>query len=289
VAIGAAKLDGLDVTVVAIQGDLRALRPFRLIAGHWLSAGDAERSPEIVLGKAAMGQIYLGSQTLSLRAAPISIGGRVVGSVDDALREPTVYVRLADLHLWTDASPGEWSLQILGHSGLGRMGETKAAMMTALGVVGLPASIPVRLDQLGATADAVATVRVAFLAVATISLLVGALGILNIGLVSLHERVEELALRRACGAIAAQIGLAILLEGVFAAVVAACFAIVGAGLLLPIVTQLLFPNYPTSEATGFPFQTAVLGMAAAALAGFFGGIVPAIRAARMQIANVMRA
>jgi putative ABC transport system permease protein len=236
-----------------------------------------------------MTEIDLGNQTLVFGATPTTIGGRVVGSVDDASREPTVYVRLADLSLWMDVSPGDWSLQILGHSGPGRIGETKAAMMTALGVVGLSTSTLVRLDQLGATADAVATVRVAFMAVAALSLLVGALGILNIGLASLHERVEELALRRACGAIAAQIGLAILLEGVFAAIAAALLAIVAAALFLPIVTQSLFPNYPTSEAISFPYQTAVFGIAAAALAGFCGGIVPAIRAARMQIANVMRA
>jgi putative ABC transport system permease protein len=116
-----------------------------------------------------------------------------------------------------------------------------------LAAFGLSTEAPERLDRLGLTADTLATVRLTFLLVAAVALVVGALGILNIGLVALRERVEEIALRRATGALALQIGLSVLAESVLAALTAAC------------------------------------------LAGFAGGLIPAVRAARMDIANVMRA
>ena len=115
------------------------------------------------------------------------------------------------------------------------------------------------------------------------------LGILNIGLVSLRERVEEIELRRATGALALQVGVSVIMESVLAAVVAAVIAILVALLSLPLVTAAMFSNLPMAADVDFPYETAAFGIIVAGLTGFVGGIVPAIRAARMDIANVMRA
>jgi putative ABC transport system permease protein len=217
------------------------------------------------------------------------ISGRDVGVIDDLVSTPTVYLDLADVLVWTDLLPDRWSLNILGHASPERPGEAKMALMEASAVSELEADSPVRIDGLGPTADALATVRLTFLVVAAVALLVGTLGILNIGLVSLHERVEEIALRRATGALAVQVGLSVVMESVLAAVVAAFGAVALAWLAVPLVTPALFSNLSLVASIDFPYQTAIVGIAVAGAAGFAGGIIPAARASRIHIASVMRA
>jgi hypothetical protein len=289
IAVGQGQIGGVHVAVVAMDGDLRRIRPFRIGSGVWLPLGDPERSPAVVLGGGSGSAIGLGPQTLSVMGIENPVTARVVGTVDDDAGQPTVYVGLEDLLLWSDTSPGSWSFEFLGHSDISRPGEAHSVLAYALRSVDLPSAEPTRTDSLGNSADALATVRFAFLAVATVALIIGALGILNIGLVSLNERVEEFALRRAVGAVATQIGLSVIMESVFASLIAAFVAVILASLCLPLLAETLYVGLPTSADISFPYQTAALGTAASAMAGLSGAIVPAIRAARISIATVMRA
>jgi putative ABC transport system permease protein len=281
-------LSGAGVTIVAMQGDLRSIRPFRVTSGGWLRFGVASISPQIVLNEPA-------SRALGSGAARLTLGGqrdvsaRVIGTVDDSLSDAVVYVQLDDVEVWADPSPQQWSIDLLGHSATERPGEASAAMDYALRSVELAADPPVRIDQIGIDLGSLEAIRLAFLVVAAVGLLVGAIGILNIGLVSLHERVDEIGLRRATGATALQIGLSVIMEAVLAAAVAACVAILVARLALAPLTDLLLSNAPLASEVGFPYQTALFGVLVAGFAGFAGGIIPAVKAARMDIANVMRA
>jgi putative ABC transport system permease protein len=289
IATGNGHLAGVDVSVVAMEGDLRNIRPFRVTSGHWLSLGSSSRSPEVVLGRGAASKLGTGDARLSFPGTSRSITVRVVGTVDDASTNTLIYMSLADLMPLVDLTPETWPMELLDHAGPDQTDEPKIAMTDALAVVDLPTQAPRRLDDLGAATDSLATVRLTFLVVAAVALLVGTLGILNIGLVSLHERVEEIALRRATGAFAVQIAASVVIESVIASVIAAIVAVVVALVALPLITQTLFADLPTAVDVSFPYQTAILGIVAAALAGFAGGIVPAVRAARMEIADVMRA
>jgi len=140
-------------------------------------------------------------------------------------------------------------------------------------------------------AKQLALMRWIFLGLAGLVLLIGVAGILNVGLATVGERIEEFALRRALGTprlLLAGIVLAeTLLTGLFTSVLA-----IGAGVLGLRAAVMLFgqgDRFSFLRDMGFPWQAGVAGVAAGLIAGLLGGSIPALRAARIPIATVMRA
>jgi putative ABC transport system permease protein len=131
--------------------------------------------------------------------------------------------------------------------------------------------------------------RLVFLAMASLVLLIGVAGILNVGLATVGERVEEFALRRAVGTprmLLAGIVLAeTLLTGLFTAAVAIGVSAAG----LKAVSVVLGDSEPFLQNLQFPWDAGLAGIIAGLVAGVLGGFIPALRAAGIPIATVMRA
>jgi putative ABC transport system permease protein len=131
--------------------------------------------------------------------------------------------------------------------------------------------------------------RLVFLAMASLVLLIGVAGILNVGLATVGERVEEFALRRAVGTprmLLAGIVLAeTLLTGLFTAAAAIGVSAVG----LQAVSMLFGDAEPFLQNLQYPWQAGIAGIIAGLVAGVLGGFIPALRAAGIPIATVMRA
>jgi putative ABC transport system permease protein len=145
------------------------------------------------------------------------------------------------------------------------------------------------IDSREQMADQLSLLRWIFLGMAALVLLIGVAGILNVGLATVGERIEEFALRRAVGTprlLLAGIVLAeTLLTGLLTAVLAIGTGVVG----LKGASWLLGGREPFLANVGFPWQAGVAGVVAGILAGVLGGLIPAVRAARIPIATVMRA
>jgi putative ABC transport system permease protein len=123
--------------------------------------------------------------------------------------------------------------------------------------------------------------------IAGISLLVGGIGIMNIMLVSVTERIREIGLRKAVGAKRRDILIQFLIE---AATLGLCGGAVG--VLVGWVIVKIMSVIATGA--GFPF-TAILSGDAIALAagvsifvGLISGLYPAIRAARLDPIESLR-
>jgi ABC-type antimicrobial peptide transport system permease subunit len=128
-----------------------------------------------------------------------------------------------------------------------------------------------------------------FLGLAALVLLIGAAGILNVGLATVGERVEEFALRRAVGTPRLLLAGIVLSETMLTGLLTAAAAIGLAALALDKADMLL-PGLPFGiSEIAFPWQAGLSGVIAGLVAGLLGGLIPAVRAARIPIATVMRA
>ena len=131
--------------------------------------------------------------------------------------------------------------------------------------------------------------RLIFFGLASLVLLIGVGGILNVGLATVGERVEEFALRRAVGTPRLLLAGIVLSETLLTGLLTAAAAIGAAALALRVAGSILANREPALANIGFPWQAAVAGIVAGLAAGILGGLIPAVRAARIPIATVMRA
>jgi len=119
-------------------------------------------------------------------------------------------------------------------------------------------------------------------AIASVSLLVGGIGIMNIMLVSVTERTREIGIRMAIGAREKDILLQFLLEAIIISVVG-CFI----GLLLGIGGALL-TNSLTGTVVIISGSSVVVAFSVAAAVGIFFGFYPARKAARLDPIEALR-
>lgn len=136
------------------------------------------------------------------------------------------------------------------------------------------------LDVLGSILD-ILTLGVA--AIGGISLLVGAVGILTIMTISVTERTSEVGLLRALGARRGHILYLFLSEAVVLGFAGGVLGVTAA-ILLVWILKLFLPTLPVEIA----WLYVSLALFLALVIGLLAGIVPALRAARMQPLEALR-
>jgi putative ABC transport system permease protein len=118
-------------------------------------------------------------------------------------------------------------------------------------------------------------------AIASISLLVGSIGIMNIMLVSVTERTREIGIRKAVGAKRRDILLQFLFEAAMLSLSGGAIGIIGGWLISWVISTF-------SEAAGMEINAAVsadivlLAISVSVIIGLISGIYPAMRAARLN-------
>jgi putative ABC transport system permease protein len=120
--------------------------------------------------------------------------------------------------------------------------------------------------------------------IAAISLIVGGIGIMNIMLASINERIREIGICKAVGATGLAIFTQILIESVVIALLGAALG-VGASHLLVRLLEIITPTANAPVITTLALAVAV---AFSAVVGVLAGLFPAFKAARLNPIESLR-
>jgi len=120
--------------------------------------------------------------------------------------------------------------------------------------------------------------------IAGISLLVGGIGIMNIMLASINERVREIGTCKALGATGLDVFIQILVESVVLALLGAVAGVAASYLLVDVLALLS----PTSNSPVITPMAMAVGVCFSAIVGITAGLIPAIKAANLQPIQALR-
>jgi putative ABC transport system permease protein len=119
--------------------------------------------------------------------------------------------------------------------------------------------------------------------ISAIGLLVGCVGVIAIMMISVTERTKEIGVRKALGATRATILWQFLVEAVTLTGIGATVGLV-LGMLTALFIKTKFPSIPAST----PVSSIVIALVASAFTGVLFGIIPAMRASRLDPIDALR-
>lgn len=271
--------------VVASSPELLAAVRGSLMTGRMFDAGhDARGDRVVVLGSGAAAR--LGVNRVDSQPS-IFIGEdayTVIGILDDTARrkdlKDAVIMPLgtarADFGL---AAPGELQMRIAVGAG-SLVGQQVPIALSP----NTPENVSVQAPATGGELqrNVRGDINVIFLALGAVALIVGGLGIANVTLLSVMERVGEIGLRRALGATRGQVATQFIVESV---VVGLLGGLLGAALGVFVVVGVSAAQQWT------PIIDMPLALGAALLGGVIGllaGAYPAIKAASLEPVAALR-
>ncbi|NLT53923.1 MAG: ABC transporter permease [Actinomycetales bacterium] len=282
-------LTGQPIQLVA--GRLDTVRRLPLVDGRWPDPR-REVPVETILNQNAAAHWGGVGTTLALLATrdqpPVTTV--VVGIVADGLGENNVYVSMPALLAARPTVLDEAELQLYLHhptAGLAQLTRVADAMAAAGGGSLVERKLN-RADHVDELLGQLRAQQTAFLAVGVLALIISALGILNIGLASVGERARELVIRRAIGATRAglmgQMLVASVVIGLVAAALACGLAVLGVEWWVPRRVDPMTAIRPPT----LPWTAATWGLVAATTTTLLGSLIPAVVAARLDVASALR-
>lgn len=275
---------GRSVPVIGTVAEYAMVRRLEVTSGRFLAAeGERAGSTEVVLGPKVARELFRGESPLGrvVRIGPWRY--RVVGVLEPKGR--ALGFDFDDLVI----VPVNTAMKMLNRSSLFRIlveAEDTTALPALKGrVEALLAQRHRAEDVTVITQDAVLAafssilnaLTLALAAIASVSLVVAGIGIMNVMLVSVTERRAEIGLLKALGARAPQILLIFLAEAVALSLLGGALGL-GLGAVAVEVFTRIYPSFPASP----PLWAVLAAGVLSAVVGTLFGVWPARRATRLD-------
>ncbi len=293
--------DGVAVAESAqsVDVDYGVMHRVRIAEGRWFQERDEARlAPALVVNDAFWQRI--GAPDLRTHPTVTLIGDRSVTAVIVGVTPPTGWDEGPRLFVLDSAVASLVSPEVLAQSYPQVelwVPPDLAPALTDLVARDISAAFGdewqvdvMRVDYLGweGATDPLEPIRLVLAGISVLILLLGALGLVNISLVTVRQRVREIGVRRSVGATSGRIFFAVMMESVVATVVAGFVGVIVAIALVrnPWVLSMLAPGL--TDVPPFPIGAALLGLAAAAIVGAIAGLLPALVAVRVKVIDAIR-
>lgn len=277
--------------IMATTGNWNSIRGQKLIEGRFFSSNESE-SEVVVLGSAAKTDLFADQsavgKTVSIRGAQFRVVGTLVSEATGlnfgSSFDSVVYLPSGAAKKLIGSEPPIFRILIQADSASGVQKVVDAAKPLLLANHGGQEDFSVlkQSDIIDATGNILDLLTRLIAAIASIALLVGGIGIMNIMLVSVTERTREIGVRKAIGASSGMILTQFLIESVTISVLGGALGL-GLALLEGLATRQFAKITPA-----YTPQAIALAFGVSAAVGIIFGLAPALRAARKRPIEALR-
>ena len=263
----------------------------RMLAGRWVVSSDADQRlvPVVIseslwnqLGRAPIDQVPIVLHTSD------GVAMRVVGVTKSksSFDMPTVFAHYDAARISFPQMGAPSMFAWVGTENADQARETLPRALASILGEGWKVSVSggehedIGEEQLG-------TISNVIMVIGGIIVFLGALGLLNVAIVTVRQRVREIGIRRAVGASATRVFFAVFMESVVATFVA---GVIGVGIAVVVIRFLPLEalNITLSDTPAFPAGAAIAGVAISTSIGALCGIIPALAAVRIKPIDAIR-
>lgn len=293
--------DGVwDVNTIVVDPDFEAIHRLRIIEGRWFTEADETAlAPRVVINESVWER--LGKPDLDSSPVPLRIEGSrpyeavVVGVTPRSAYEDaswlTMYLPYASYQRVAPPEEAQWfqpglEIWVPEEPSAELMERFRAELQAALGDEAVVDAW--RQDSAAWGGDAQNVVQWIAIGISALVLFLGALGLINVALVTVQQRIREIGVRRAVGASAGRIFFVVLMENLVATALAGVAGVmIAIGLVNSSWLQgAIAPNL--TDTPPFPLDIALLGFLAATGVGAIAGLIPALVAVRVRVIDAIR-